>query len=183
MPSCQFGFTLIEMMMTIAIAAILFAISAPSFQGMIERARVKSLAEAIYSHLQFAKGEALKGMQGPGGDVQVTFKKDANPQCFGMVRDTDACDCTNVNTPDCIIGGSERLVTLTNAEFPGALIVGTGDETIEFDSIRGTANNTTIEVQSTSTATLKLAIVVSVLGRIKICIPSGGDDITGYEGC
>ncbi|MTW23114.1 prepilin-type N-terminal cleavage/methylation domain-containing protein [Allochromatium palmeri] len=176
------GFTLIEMMVTIAVAAILLSIAAPSFQSMIERARVKSLAEIIYSNLQFAKGESLKGMQSTNENVLVTFKKDASPQCFGMIRGNVACDCS-ANPTDCEIGGSERKITFTNTEFPGAFIAGSGDETIQFDSIRGTATNGTIEVQSRSTNSLKLNVKISVIGRIIICVPSDGNSISGYQGC
>lgn len=176
------GFTLIEMMVTIAVAAILLNLAAPSFQSMIERARVKSLAETIYSNLQFAKGEALKGIQSTAGNVLVTFKNDADPQCFGMIRGNIACDCST-NPSDCQIGDSERKITLTDTEFPGAFIAGSGDQTIQFDSIRGTATNSTIEVQSLRTSSLKLDVKISVLGRISICVPSGGSSISGYQEC
>ncbi len=54
------GFTLIELMVTIAIVAILAAIAAPSFTGMIERWRVRQAAEELQSTLYYARSEAIK---------------------------------------------------------------------------------------------------------------------------
>lgn len=172
------GFTLLELLITVAIAAALLGLGIPSFQGLIERARLKALTETVYSELQFAKAEALKGLQSRAGDVRVTFKRDVMPQCFGMTRGDDNCDCSN----DCTLDGAPRLIAM-DERFPGVELAGSGNTTIKFDSIRGTATANSVVVKSTGSDNKQLKVIVSTLGRIRICVPSGKEAIAGYERC
>ncbi len=61
------GFTAIELMVVVAIMAILLALAAPSFTPLIERWRVRDAAETLTSSLYFARSEAIKR----GGSVIV----------------------------------------------------------------------------------------------------------------
>lgn len=54
------GFTLIEMMVTIAILAILVGMAAPSFRAMSASQRIKTVAFDLHADLTFARSEAIK---------------------------------------------------------------------------------------------------------------------------
>ena len=54
------GFTLIELMITIAILAILMAVAIPSFQAMIASTRLTSAKNDLLSTLARARSEAIK---------------------------------------------------------------------------------------------------------------------------
>lgn len=54
------GFTLVEMMVVIAIVAILSAVSIPSFLGTLQSFRAQSTASNFRSDLQFSRSEAIK---------------------------------------------------------------------------------------------------------------------------
>ena len=56
----QYGFTLIEMLIVVAIAAILLALAAPSFREMLVKRSVQAAGETLASDMRFARSEALK---------------------------------------------------------------------------------------------------------------------------
>lgn len=60
------GFTLIELMVTIAVAAILLAIALPSFQGALRSNRVATASNEVLASLSLARTEAIRGI-GPAG--------------------------------------------------------------------------------------------------------------------
>ena len=53
------GFTVIEMVMVIAVMSILIAIAAPSLTNMIATEQVRSASQDVYSSLAVARSEAL----------------------------------------------------------------------------------------------------------------------------
>ncbi|MCH8531180.1 MAG: GspH/FimT family pseudopilin [Saccharospirillum sp.] len=72
--SSQKGVTLIELMITLAVIAIIASLAAPSFQGVIENNRVASQANGLLSAAHFARSEAVK----TGGDVTLTVNADGS---------------------------------------------------------------------------------------------------------
>lgn len=54
------GFSLIELMIAVAILAIVAAIGYPSFQGLLASQRVRAAEAALYESLLIARSEALK---------------------------------------------------------------------------------------------------------------------------
>ncbi|MDO8773434.1 MAG: GspH/FimT family protein [Burkholderiaceae bacterium] len=54
------GVTLIEMSITIAIAAILIALAVPSFKIMLANAQIRTAAQALHDGLQLARVEAIR---------------------------------------------------------------------------------------------------------------------------
>lgn len=55
-----FGFTLIEMMIALAVMSIIFGIAVPSFQTMITNARVSTAMGEMSSAVALARSEAIK---------------------------------------------------------------------------------------------------------------------------
>jgi type IV fimbrial biogenesis protein FimT len=67
LPQATHGFTVIELMVVVAIMAVLLALAAPSFTPLIERWRVQQTIKGLESTLYYARSEAIKR----GGNVSI----------------------------------------------------------------------------------------------------------------
>ena len=54
------GFTLIELMIVVALIAIIATVAVPSFQGLVESNRQKSTTNSVLGILNFARSEAVR---------------------------------------------------------------------------------------------------------------------------
>lgn len=82
----RFGFTLVELIVTITIVGILAALAGPALTALIANQRLSSQANELLSDLTFARSEAVKRSSGSIAASGVTICKTANP---------------NAATPDC----------------------------------------------------------------------------------
>jgi prepilin-type N-terminal cleavage/methylation domain-containing protein len=167
------GFTLIEVMVAVAILAILVTLAAPSFNSFIDKYRVKRAADSISAFLVNTKSEAIKRNK----TVRAVITGSGATWCAGM---TEAATC-NCSTGPCQIDGVDRVIS--GASFKGVGLNGpdTG-HVFEFKPQRGTvAGNETVELVSTNG--LKVNVIVGTVGRVRLCSPSGSGNIGGYPVC
>lgn len=76
------GFTLVELMITIVVLAILTSIAFPSFQASLRSNRVATASNELMASLALARSEAIRG--GRGGGVCASKKGEA---CDGNWND------------------------------------------------------------------------------------------------
>jgi type IV fimbrial biogenesis protein FimT len=104
-PTTQTGFTLMELLMTIAIAAIVATIAIPSFQYVTNSNRIAGEVNGLLGDLQFARAEAIK----EGQPVTV---------CMSKLGKT--CDTTGAAWQSGWIAYSNPTGTGTNTTTPAA---------------------------------------------------------------
>jgi type IV fimbrial biogenesis protein FimT len=170
------GVTLIELMIVIVIAAILLAIGIPAFQDAIDRNRLKAAAENLYGDLQFAKTEAIKRNR----TVRLVFMPSGGGAtwCYGL-RENATCDCTVTDAAAadyCAIDNAKKVVSST--DFPNVTIPSASTDQTSFTPLRGTADNGTVIFESARGKEIR--VIVSTMGRIRSCSPSGSENVPGY---
>lgn len=88
LPSARFtrGFTIIELMVTVAVLGVLSAIAAPSFTPLLERWQVRQVSEELQSTLYFARSEAVKR----GGEISIL-----------RIEEQEDCTTSETNSWNC----------------------------------------------------------------------------------
>ena len=121
------GFTLVELMIVVAIAALLLLLAAPSFQDMILKQRLRGINAQLITDLQFARTEAVAR----GRHARLFFNADSGQTCYTIyVAEGDGlarCDCTRGAGATCTATGTSEVKTVSSPRSSQVLIeVATG---------------------------------------------------------
>lgn len=173
------GFTLVELLVTLAVLAILLALAVPSFNDLIDRSRLTSAADTLYADLQFARSEAIRNNQ----NVVVGFQS-GSAWCYGMVLGSSACDCSVSNSAAANYCALKRVTAadFSHVSIPDAASITFAASQTGFDPVRGVALAAgAVTLQSTlgKQATVSLAL----LGRVSLCSPAGSGFTGAYPAC
>lgn len=169
-PSQFFGFTLIELMLTIVVMAILLAIAVPSFNNLSQKYRLKGAAERLSSEMQFARSLSVSR----NTSVSVDVKGGAD-WCLGISAN-GACDCSADGS--CLVDSKERTVNASDFE---GVQMDNGDFAVVFGGVRGLPDAP--QEFSLSKAGNALNVNLTGLGSVRICSPTGDTNIGGYAEC
>jgi type IV fimbrial biogenesis protein FimT len=151
------GFTLMELMITVAVFGVLAALALPSFQSILEGRRLVGAADDLYSNIQYARSEAIK--RNETIRFQVTTGKN---WCFGIDDDNGTvCDC---NASACEIDG--ELKNVTSGTYTGIQMSGGG--VIEFNPRQGMPNNAQDFIFRVGDAGRIKTVSVNAIGRVSV---------------
>jgi type IV fimbrial biogenesis protein FimT len=154
------GFTIIEAMVTIAIAAVVLALGAPAFGLWMQNSQVRTVTESIQNGLQVARNEALRR------NCRVEFS---------MNSDTS----WKVTAKNCGAPGDVLVQERVKNEAASGNITAAADPvgatTATFDGFGRVVDATPfigVDVQSAMSGTKKLRIQVKGGGgQIRLCDP------------
>jgi type IV fimbrial biogenesis protein FimT len=87
----QRAFTLVELMVAIAVVAILAMLSAPSFNDLILKQRLKGTNAQLVTDLQFARSQATAR----NALLRVNFRSNGTMTCYSLYVSTEADSVAN----------------------------------------------------------------------------------------
>lgn len=164
------GFTLVELMVTLAVAIILTMIAVPAVQGLLERQRLSAAVEAVQAQFVFAKSEAAKRSQA------IAVRVAAGPPWAVGVGDNVTCNAAACTLTYRQADGAAvtRVHAITGADYAGAVVAtSVAGGGFNFEPVRGTVNPGTLTLTSPA-SNLAVDIRIDATGRMVICSPNFG---------
>lgn len=179
------GFTLAELLVTLAVAAILVTTAIPALTDLLDSQRLRATAQRIAADLRYARTEAIK--RHADIPIGVSFAP-GRDWCYGISQQLP-CDCRERDwrsSNACLLDlARERALhtayddTRAQVELIDAHFSST--RTTRFDPLRGTAQAGTVSLRSAHGK--RLDVRVSTLGRVRICAPEEAASPAGYAPC
>ncbi len=161
------GFSLFELLVTLALAALLASLALPAAGRFIDNSRLRSAAESLSRELQLARSHALTH----GQDVRFSITAGATDWCYGWT-DGASCDCQTrlPASGACTTGRSpdRRSHRQSSLDYPRTRL--SRSWVLRFSPVRGTATAASFRFSNTGG---ELRVILSPLGRIRICSTSG----------
>ena len=154
----QLGFTMVELLVVLAVTALLATLAAPSFNEQLARRRLAGVATDLSTDLQFARTQAVDDR------APVRLITEVGGTQYRLIKNAGA-------------GAVIKTVV-----FPAG-ITATDAARVDYEDLRGTATvvNGPINLASTRTS-VTMRLVVNVAGRVSLCSPTA-TYFTGYPQC
>jgi type IV fimbrial biogenesis protein FimT len=198
-PWPQAAFTLVELMIAIAVVAVVLVLAAPSFRELIEMQRLRSVNAQLVTDLQFARAEAASRQTPVVLKLSVTGGAPAR-SCYSIYTCSDpnfnavACNCDCLNGAGNACGGSANAREVRTVVIPASTGVEIGQPPphmgltpeVRFDPLTGGVQALTvdsdqglipmpwtgvIDTRLLRDTTITLRTIVGLSGRPSVCAP------------
>lgn len=161
----QQGFTLIELMITLAVIAIVAGIAAPSFSDMIQDNRLTTTSNELLTGLAITRSEAIKR-----GERAAICQSDDGSSCSGNASNWHEGWVVYIDEDtDGVIDGDEDIISV-HASLSSNMTLSMGASAISYDS-DGLATNLSNILYFTlcddRSDANKQGLAISITGRVR----------------
>jgi type IV fimbrial biogenesis protein FimT len=159
------GLTLLELLVTLAIVAVMMTLALPSFGSILARHRLKAAAEQMAADLgelrliSAQRGQALHLSLQPGAQW-----------CYALAT-ASGCDCR--------MRQSCQLKTVRATDHPGVTLLAGAELPVDARHVGPLQRGGQALLQGSEGAQLRVGL--TPLGRPQVCAPGGA--VPGYPGC
>jgi prepilin-type N-terminal cleavage/methylation domain-containing protein len=158
------GFTLIEVLVTIAIVGILSAIAAPSWLGFVARQRLNKANDTVFAALQEAQREAKKNKRSYSVSIQLDNSINKIPQ-ISVHRGS---------TPPNTTSSSWRNIGADLEIKPGTILL--------FTNLNGNNSaDSTINYTNTSALNTPRTITFDYRGALELPVKTGDENLSAVQ--
>lgn len=177
------GFTLIELIITITVSAILLSLAVPGFTTYMDRYRLEGAVQGLYSDLQFARSESVKSNR----SVQIAFTTGSSwsytLSSLAGICTTSALTATQLKTSGSGGFAGTQLTTVSLGGGSTVLVFQPVSSTVQNACANGSPLPAGSKVVFQSTQGKQACVHINLLGRTKLCSPSGSTYLLGFPEC
>lgn len=163
------GMTLVELLITIAVACVLLGLAVPSFTSLLEAQKVEATSRKLSTDLEALHARALK----ENDTLYFSFNTGTN-WCYG-IDDTATCDCTV--SDDCQISGVTKVVSASDYDNVSLGASGFSGNGFSVDGLRGTLSDSGYFDVTLNSRTI--TVKLTPIGLVGTCSSTE----VGYEAC
>lgn len=167
------GFSLIELLVSIAIVALAAMLAGPDLRDWLWRQRLANSAQAVLGDLQLARSEAIQGAR----NVILRFGGDESPvtgsgRCYVLhTGPLGGCGC-RMDTPPVCDAGAQAIKQMRWTRGRGQPEVVSNVPSMLFSGRQGTVSvSGTVEVRMEGIGAIRH--IVSLTGRVRSCAAEG----------
>lgn len=186
------GFTLVELMVTVSLAALLASLAIPAFRTWISNAKVRASTEAVMSQMRLAQAEAVKRYR------RVVLYRTTATSCGTTPNASAGGNTWVIKTIALYTGDAEEVAQCSNLSDtaaattiggPTAICFSTSGWPVAVDNpnIGGTAcalNGSVVSFPVSATGSDRtLQVNVSVGGAVRMCDTAKSYSTDNPDGC
>ena len=169
------GLTLVELIVVVAVVAVVLALAVPSMREFMVRQRVQAINAELVNDLQFARSESITRKR----TIWVSFRVDDTTMTCYTIRTgvvLGGCDCRL--PPGTACQNVPGLVEIKTVQVPRSTTVtlqppSTAQTEVNFSEPQGRAAPGDFRVVVGSSVAGKLRTSTNSFGRPQVCTPDG----------